>query len=533
MKFIFSLFVINLIFLSQVQANSALDIVNKEPLTEKEQKEDEEYIHQGLADKKVQELCKNGQGGFKDICDEDKAGFKSGSGFSKVEEMLPLVAQAMSAFGATQSKITSHTHTDKGAAYKVDGKTEYYKEGETVPDGAKPETESKHDWCATIGTVGETAAQALQKSKNDTTKKNFDKTKKEAKQAASFRALAQTHRDMADGSRNQFYLWTGVSGCYVAYVAQAQFQGDTMIYVKMGFSTVMATFYKLKQNAHKKRAKILENMAKRLPQAGECSPISDPTCFCEEESSKTSDPSNFAAVCLPKALADRAQEETASFCVDKNGKPDPKCKCKRSRSCIDREFKIGAANLGISPTLLRDPLATLRPISNGFGDGSIGAAANRNLNLARRTLKKFKPKSQIPLNKKQKKLADALRKRGIPAAVSALAASKSRGGLDVKPSSGFASLGTGRPQRLGIKRPVKAVKNPNFRSGRGSKPKRTRGGRRGFGRRGKNNKKGGIQEYRFGNDAFAEAEVSKEEGRSIFDIISYRYKKKAAEKQFD
>lgn len=518
MKLYQTVFLTLIFMFSTAHANEALNIINQDELTEKQQKESETYVHQGLADKKVQELCSS-QKDFKDICDEDKKGFSPDDNFGKLEEMLPLVAQALSALGATQSKMKATTLDDNN--------------NPVLDKNGKEETTEEHDWCATIGTVAETVAPMLLKAQNDKTQETFDATKGEAKQAASFRALSQTHKDLANGSNKMFLVWTGVSGCYVAYAAQATFRGDTMLYVKMGFSVVMATFYKKKESAHKKRSKILENMAKQLPQAGECSPFDDRSCFCSEETSKTSDPKNFNEFCIPKELAARNQPgKDPGFCADKKGKVDKECKCKKNKTCIDRNLKIAAANLGIQPTLLRDPLATLRPISEGFGSGSLNGAANRNLNLARKTLKKFKPKGKISLNNKQKEVARALKKQGIPAAVAALAASKSKGGLGKTPSSGLAGFSSGRGLR-----PPRASKQlinaPRFKKGRSNSKRSSRKRFARFGKKRGSKKTKGVHIEEFAAKAQAAAEISNTPERGIFEIISNRYKMKTLQKSFE
>lgn len=530
MKLIFLLFISSLFGSSW--ANKALNIVNDDPLTEQQQSQAENYIHQGLADQKVQEFCESGQGGFKDICDEDEQGFKESNTLSKVERMLPLVAQTLSVLGATQSKLNAHVHVDGKPQY-VDASGAPVEQG---AEGARPATEKKHDWCATIGMVGETAAPLLLHSKNEKTQENYASVKGQAKQAASFRALAQTHNDLADGSKIQFSLWAGVSGCYAAYLAQAQFKGDTAIYFKMGLAVFMASFYKLKQNAHRKRSAILDGMASKLPQAGECNPFEDRTCFCSEESSQTSDPTNYNEFCLPKELVARNKANDASFCADAKGRIDKECKCQKTKSCIDRNLKVAAANLGFGSTVLRDPLASLRPISQGYGSSSIGSAAKRNLAIAKKALKKFKPKKKVKLTDEQKAVARALKKHGLPASISALAANQTRGGLKkAVPKNSLAGFNTNRrPANLspGQGGPTKTAQ---FKKGR-SHNKHARTAKRPFNhfhKKRHNSKTNSVHVEEFAAKAQAEAEINNNEERGIFDIISYRYKVRALQKSFE
>lgn len=509
--------------------NDALKIVNDDKMTEEEVKKDETYIHQGLADEKVKELCLNGQSGYSNICTEEDNGFKPGSMFEKLEAMIPYVNMAMSTI-ASKSGFTAHIHDDKGAPQYVNDKGVSVKEG---TEGAKPKTENKQDYCAMVAGISEGASQIFAKTKNDVSEENFKSAKPEAKQAASFRALADSHKNLSTASKIQFGVWTAVAGCYVAYAAQAQFQGDTMVYVKLGWATFMATFYKLKSDAHKKRAKILSEMANKLPQAGECSPYSDRSCFCSEETSFKTDQSNFNKYCVPQELVDRNQNNDAAICADKDGKPDKECKCKKTNICIDRVLKVAGVNLGLEPTKLRDPLATLKPLSKGYGTNDIDSAAKRNYAIAKKTLAQFNPGSNVKLNSKQKEVAKALIKNGIPKAAAIVAAGNSKPSSDSSLGQSIAGIsprGFNFPKKSSLHN--NQVNSAHFQKGHTSRT--NRGSSNPYGRFGKKRQSStkAVHIEEFADKATKEAEINKDTEKGIFDIISYRYKMKTLQNSF-
>lgn len=513
--FIFLIFFYGATAMSGSTEKSAFSVINEDPLTEKEQKESENYVHQGLADKKFNELCENGQGDFKDICDGGKEAFKSGSSFSKIEKFIPIVDKAMAVIGL-------------GAEFTV-----------TNPgtDGNPVETKEP-DYCAKIAIISEVASTVLVKSEGDVAEDNFRGTKPEARQAATFRALAANQKSMKKASNIQFGVWSATAVCYTAYVAQAQYRGDWKAIAKLAGATLMATFYKMKADAHGDRQKLLLKMAKQLPQAGECSPTGDKLCFCEEESSFQSDPANFNKICVPQALASRNQQNNASICLNQNGKADPECQCKKTKTCIDRRLKIAGVNLGLSPTELRNPLEALKPLSEGFGAGNL-SAANKNLNLANKALKNFNPESHTTLNPKQKELAKSLFENGIPKAAAAVfaknASSASSGSTPFSATAALSSDG-GFERRFSVNS-NNAFETPRFKQGGGASSNRKNSSYTSpYGRKGsKNNSKNAIQIEELANEAtqkaIREAEVVSDTSKGIFEIISYRYKLKAKRPQ--
>ncbi|MFT6633220.1 MAG: hypothetical protein ACJAS4_003190 [Bacteriovoracaceae bacterium] len=508
---------------------SAFDSVMDEPTSVEDEAKGELYIHQGIADKKVSEMCADGKGGYKDICDEDQHAFAEG-GMRTLETLLPALTKAYAMFsmmGGSAGGFTANSLDKEGnQIYQdTDGKTKGVTQ-ET--EGATEKTENKPDYCGYIAMVGEGASAAYTLVKNEKTEENFKSEKPEARQAASFYALADNHKTMEKGAKVQMGVWSATAACYVAYATQAAYQGDWKVYAKMAAAGFIGLYYKKKADAHGERADLLEQMAKDLPSAGDCNPFSNKSCFCAEETSIVSDPINFRNVCLPEILAKRTGDEDKAFvCADASGNADLECDCIKSNTCADRKLKIAGINLGLGPTVLKDPLAAMKPISKGFGGADVDAAANRNLALANKTLKKFNPEKAPNLNNDQKKIANELFKNGIPKAAAAYLAKGFGGsGSATLPSSALSGLGSS-PSGKSIRRTnLSKNKKGTFKSGGTIRGKSTRG-RSAFGKFGK--KKGSkntqaIHIEDFAKKAEREAEIVTDTSKGIFDIISYRYK---------
>lgn len=494
------------------------------PVTETnvvDQQKGEEYIHQGLATKRTNEMCSDGRNGYKDICDEEKYGFKDGS-MRKLEALVPALTTAYSMFNTMANLQGGGGLT----ATKM-------KDGNPVMKDGEPETESKPDYCGYIGMIGEAANTAYTALQNDKTENNYKKEKPEARQAASFYAVAESHKTMEKGAKVQMGVWGATGACYVAYATQAAYQGDWKVYAKMGAAAFITMYYKKKADAHAERQKLLKQMAKELPQAGECNPFTAANCFCAEETSAASDPINFRNICLPQEIAARSADGKEAFvCADQSGKADPTCECEKTNTCVDRRLKVAGVNLGLGPTTLKDPLSALKPLSKGFSDGSVDRANRNNQALVKKALKNFKPTSIPNLNNKQKKIANDLFKNGIPKAAAAYMAKglggSSKGSI---PSGALAGLnGSPLKARTNGKNSIVINNGGNkFKSGGTLRGKKSRSNAFGkFGKkRSRSNKGSAIEIEGFAKKAEREAEIVKDTSKGIFDIISYRYKMSA------
>ncbi|MAZ47700.1 MAG: hypothetical protein CME65_04010 [Halobacteriovoraceae bacterium] len=500
------------------------------------------YIHQGMADQEYREMCFNEEGRMKKICQENSQAFSGAMG--TLEAMMPIVTKAYSLFTVIGgSKITARNLNEDGEQmFDVErgGETETIPQSQVtqseIDDGVATEAEGteKTDYCGYIGMLGEAVNLAMTASRNQQTQQNYQSSKPEARQAAAFYSLAENEKTNKDASNLQFYVWGGSAACYAVYVSQAQFRGDWKVYAKLAGSTAIAAFYKAKAAAHAKRAKLLTEMAKDLPQPGDCNPYTMTTCFCNEPSSVASDPTNYKKFCVPEGLNLRVGSNgTPVPCVDQNGKVDMQCKCQQNKTCVDRRIRMSGVDIGLDPIAMRDPLAGISPLSSGVAGANLGNIADSNLALAENALNNNAPDSLNNLNPDQKKEAKNISKLlGVtPAAGPALAATRSTGGS--LPKSATAGLG-------GEIAPAALARNGSSRrASRASRGKRrfqsageaksnNRGmtpiGRRKNSRRGSSNN---IDIEKYASKATEAAEIRGDKGTSIFEVISHRYRSSA------
>jgi len=497
------------------------------PLTPEEEAQAEDYIHQGLADKQFFENCtaenrkENGEK-FSDLCagtqafDPDKKFL--GVNSQLLEAMIPAVSQAYTAIMALPIK-------GRGGN---EGAGKIHTQNKNNPE---EKGDDKDDWCKYIPVAGEAVNIAYTQILNSKTQENYGAAKPAAKQKASFEALARTHKDQRTASQMQMGVYGATGACYVSMLFGKTFvptkQSRTSLIIKAGAATVMTTFYALKAKAHKERAKLLTELANGLPGAGECNPFTETTCFCNEETSFSHDPANFQKFCMPQELVARNKDNTAYVCADKNGKADPTCACDASNSCIDSTIKAGAIDFGIAPTMMRDPLASLRPLSKGFGSGDLNGSNARNRALTNKALKGFKSDGPINLNSDQKKLAKDFAKLGIPMSVAALMAKQSSGSAGSLPS-GLAGLGgddSDLAQKMGLSAYKAPLKNA-FKKG-GSEGKKSSTAMNPFGSFKKSStNNGGIEiDGKYASKATLAAEIHNNTDVSIFRVISNRYQR--------
>lgn len=502
------------------------------------------YVHQGLNQKVADEKCAEKRGGFSDLCTNDSKAFDGGIQ-QKLETMMPAVTKMYALITAAGgsgklkalskdsagNQIYKNKDGHKVVANKEGTSFTSQKPGNSTPldreglkkEGYKKETEQKTDYCGYIASAGDIATSAFMGMSNKKTQDNFDKAPGSNKQAASFYAMADSHKSLAKTSNIQAGIWGGTAACYAALIATSTVQADLKTSAKLGGSTLIATFFFLKAKAHKQRAAELKRLASELPGAGNCNPFTETSCFCSEPTSFGFDPENFQAQCVPKDLVSRNKQNDGYVCVDKKRNADPQCNCKKDDSCIDNALKLAALDLGLNSSLLQDPLASLKPIADGYGSAKLGSTNGRNLAFANKVLKKVKPidSPDLSLTNKEKGLARLFNTQGMPKAVSAYMAK-------VKTAPFKSASLSSNVNGNSFKRAYDSdSSNSKPRFVKGKTARRSSKRRRTTSKRKKRSKGNSIMLDEFTKKAQREAEIVKDEGRNIFDILSYRYKASA------
>lgn len=529
-----------------------------QPLTEQEEKEANDYIHDGIAEKTLQDMCGQNQ----DKCTSEDA-FKSGSSMAKVEAMMPIVTKAYAFFssgmvmgqggvmggGGVGNKMPVNVE-ENGHPVKVsaDGKSEYTfsedkggyvdKEGNLASkedlEGTKDKTKERTDYCGYLPLVVEGVSMAYQMTQNEKTQENYNNAQPAAQQKASFEALAKMHDDRAKSAEYQAAGWGAVAACYTVDAMAFGAVKDWKLIAKIAASTLITTFYVKKAGAHEDRADDLRTMASRFPSPGDCNPHTETTCFCAEESSYESDRKNYMKYCVAQSL--HRDNDIAGYpCADKNGKPDNSCKCKEDNSCLEARMTAEALRLGLNPAAMKDPMAGIRHLSSGHGGAKLNDITRGNLAMARKGLKSITPREKLRIgsNSKVKGLAKDLLAAGLPK-MAAAALAKETAGLDgaLPPglSASVAPLNR-KKDKNGAIAAINRGKN-QMESGdslKGSNSSSRRRSSNPFARRksSSRSKASSVDIMNFAEQATREAQISKDKGRPIFEIITYRYKMRA------
>ncbi len=233
--------------------------------------------------------------------------------------------------------------------------------------------------------------------------------------------------------------------------------------------------------------------------------------------------------CVPPQLA-RDKNQIGTSCVDAAGKADLSCKCKKTNSCIHAKLMQDALKLGLNPAQMKDPLSGISHLSSGVASGKLQAIGDKNLAMAKQALEKYRPKEKISLNsKKAKDFAKELFKAGLPKAVAATLASEAVGVEGQLPDSA-GSIASFGPAAEKVEESFNKGANKKKSGGSigqaKSKFSRTSGP---FGskRYGSGSRTAGVDIMNFANQATKAAEITKDKSKPIFDIITYRYRKRA------
>ena len=493
------------------------------PLSAEEIEMSENYTHEGRNQRIADEACENNE--FSDLCTNDRTAFKD-EGAQKLEQIMPIVSKVY----ATVVGATKMTYYDKSARDGIkanrnqaakDGKTISNKEARTG-DG---EGKEKQDYCGLIAGGVEAASAVMAQLKGQKTQENLENSNSNSRQANSFYALADTHKDLRNTTRIQMGGWGATAACYATMMATGSINPQAFSSIaKLSGSVIMGTFYGIKQKYHNKRYEELKALGDKLPKMGDCNPATETTCFCSEESSQTGDPANYQKYCVPEILANRPGDP--SVCITASGNADPNCNCKLTNSCITHKVGELGLELGFNGSQIQGLVDGLKPYGNGFAGGNFAKSSDKNMAFAKKQLAKAPKATEDPnLTDDQKKLALVASKLGVPKSVAAGLAKLPGSSLPANVSSIDPTLSKSK------KGSISYANKPGYKKGRsaGSKKSSSSSSRfNPFARSKKSNTSStGIEVDDYIAKAQREAEITKDTSKPIFDIISYRYKKSA------
>ncbi len=509
------------------------------PLTDSEQNQANNYFHSGIAGDYLKEECGKLKKEFKTQlgCNDETGapGQVLGGNLGGVlEEMIPrlygMIGMVSMATGGGSIAMKTGKATE---AVKADPSTTPPTEAKPASDG----TEKKKDVCIYIPMAGEAISQVSQQvSERNIQQQMTDKQKQNSmsdQQKESLYAVANVHKTRAKTAMMQATVFGATAACYTAYIAKGAVvtgKDGAMMIIKVGAAALVSAIYIKKASNHKKYAEAVKKVADKLPGDGDCNPFTQTQCFCAEKTSQKADPTNFVKVCVPPELANNgnANPNAIPCATIQNGQAqvDTSCSCKRNNSCLNGQLSARAASIDFGGVNMADPLRLLNEMNGEFDAervepilGSINARSKKAISGL-----SVPDVPSVTLNDKNRQIAKELNNGGMPARVAAFAAGSNMG--SVTPAMAVSgAIGNLPPIEQDSSESRKGTSyNPSSGSGSSNRGSSKTDFSNPFAKGGKPE---AVQIETFAEQAFAQAEITKDTSVGIFDLISNRYRRSA------
>ncbi|MGB0453332.1 MAG: hypothetical protein ACPGJV_06425 [Bacteriovoracaceae bacterium] len=479
---------------------------NTDNLSDAEKQVSENYIHQGLSKRQMDEEC---QGDNYEVC----YGMEAKTKFLGIDgNLIKALSKAYSMVigaGAIGGKFK------KGGFFNK-GKTDAAKTG---TDAKADKDEGLNDYCKYIAVATEVIATFQQQNvQNDL---NSLPTNAETAQKDMLYRSARSHSERADNAKIQRNGWGVTAVCYTAYLGFAQI--DWNLGLKLAASYLMTAFFQSEIKAHEDAANKARAIADALPGRGDCNPVTDKDCYCAQP--ETQNDPNY---CL-KGLHTNSIASTAirTTCVDSSLKADPACNCMNTRTCFDQQFlKVTKLN-GLPASVSKNVGSQIAGFTNGqLSSGSLsstGLQTQSAIAKKLRDLNKKLPKKKIKLNPAQTKEALSMSKLGIPPRLAAALANAPANTPEAqKFAAGLKSGGQLHLQNLDSYKQNKGSQSIyNYRKRRRSSRKKSKNN---YAKKFMKKKRTpGSQVRNYAEKAAKKAAINTDKDRPIFDIISRRY----------
>lgn len=483
-------------------------------LTDQEQVNANNYYHQGLADQVLEAECKK----LKTGCNDQTS--RPGNVLGGFEDVLPKLYAVMGTLAAAGVGNKIQMRSSAPAPAPATGATP------ATDKPAAPEKKEKTDVCIYIPLAGEAVATFTQQQAEQQIQQTVAKNQADLQKDALY-AVARTHTERAKTAKLQASIYAATGACYVAYLAMGANPKSAMLWVKMGAAAAMSAIFFKKAGKHKDYANQLKEIADKLPGAGECNPFTSTNCFCSQTTSFQTDPGNFNRFCVPKAIVNNGPPGTQVACVTLNSAGvatmDAACQCKQSNSCANAQIRSLSGQLGLGSIGFNEPLSLLDNTTGSFNEGNL-ASVTDNLNAAtKRALNGSNGLIPVPaLSGGTKAIADKIAGLGVPAGVSGLLASQQS--ADVPVSDALAPTMTADSTDSSSARPAQV---PGYNASGGSRPSGGTGGPEfvnPLAALNKQQKPAAVQVETFAEQAIRNAEINRDSSRSLFEVISNRYR---------
>jgi len=400
-------------------------------LTDQERQLSQSFVHQGKANRIVEENCK---GDMEKACagnapDTKFMGMNSGmiQAVSKAYAMFGMMGGDSSFLGLEKKAEAPKTGEASGQQAQTTGQTPT-----TKPDAAKPgeagkPTEKKgdkgEDYCKYIPMgVEAVAAYQSKQSSDKLTEKPLPKDSTAQKEAL-LRA-AKSHDDRAEGAKIQSMGWMGTAACYTYMATAGGYAMNTGMIVKLGSAAFLGMVYNNEVEANEEYAKKTRAIAALLPSPGDCNPITDNTCYCSQP--ETQNDPKYCRPQLHNKMITAGSNDIRTSCINSELKADPKCSCEANQSCLEKfiQGKDITNTLGFS-SIGGSPFKPLYNLAHGtLEGGKLGTVGTKNLSaIAKKGLQMASGKIPVgDLNADQKNMAKAMANSGLPDDVAAIIA---------------------------------------------------------------------------------------------------------------
>ncbi len=358
-NFGFIFFIIYLLLLSSTifaqiigtTSTKAESLINKsanEKLTDQQLQVSKEFVHGGLVQRKLEELCA-----------QDKKAC-AGQDVSSKNTMLQAAAKAYAVLMGMSSQKLELKDKDNRPINENDKAVETEK-----TEGTK-EKKEVDDYCKYVAMASETVATFQQQTDNQTlTAENPNNIP----QKEALYKVSRVHQSRAKTAKVQAIGFGSTAACYAVMIAQVGVKPTTTTVLKASAAGLLATFFYNESKRYSSAADKVTNIANALPGKGDCNPITQKDCYCAQPETM-----NDTATCSPLiAKKDKKSDSLIPLtCVDNELKNDPSCSCIAKNSCMEQGImEISLDNSGLS-NAGKSIVAAVKDLTNGSLKGETG-----------------------------------------------------------------------------------------------------------------------------------------------------------------
>ena len=435
------------------------------------------------------------------------------------EQAIGAISKAYSTFAIGTSLMGGSS----GAANGVSGQST----GGASPTGGK---KNNFDYCGVIG-AGTEMVSGYQQDQYQKYLSGLPTNAQNAQTEGLIKVKKQ-YREKAKNQELNSIGWSSTSLCYVGRAITGS-TIDVQTAIKIGASATLGVYNGMSAADHRALAKELNVVIQKMPQNGDCNPITETYCFCNLPENL-----NNEKYCMPQIRA-RAQRQygTQVACLDKFGRPDGDCSCISRNDCFDVTYMSNIDGISFGKSAEEANGQIVSQVAKGtLGKSNrleSGNLSNKAISKLKRALKKIgtmQVEGLNPLSPNQKKEAQSFYKLGIPKNIAAALAGAPKGnaqsiaaikGKFSQPRSSWRNKHQKRKSR------IQSFNNARGFSIGSNKQNSKRSNRYNIKSMlkkpgsGKSSRSGKVQRY--ANRARNKASISTRKGISIFKIISRRY----------